>query len=110
MNRKLFANAMLVICTSALILTVIKRAEGIHIPYLIAALSAVAIGFAEPRKGWILAIMQCIFLLTGYFLFTKMPENGGQAEVENFSLYGSAVLTFAGSFLGAFLKRAISGV
>lgn len=110
LNRKLIANAVLVICTSALLLVVIKKADGIHLPYLVAALSAIAIGFAEPHKGWALALMQCFLILTGYFLFTKIPVNGGQIELENFSLYGSAVLIFAGSFIGAFLKRAISGV
>lgn len=108
LDRRLVANSLLVVCTSAILVVVVKDAESIHLPYLMAAFSAIAIGFVEPVKGWILAIMQCVLMIGGYFMFTHIPESGGKRELENFSLYGSAVLVFAGSFLGAFLKRAIN--
>ena len=108
LDRRLLANSVLILFTSAFLVVVIKKAESIHLPYLLATVSAISIGFVEPRKGWVLAIMQCILILSGYFLFTTLPGNGGRIELENFSLYGSAGLTFAGSFLGAFLKRAIN--
>lgn len=108
LDRRLLANSVLVFCTSAFLVVVIKKAESIHLPYLLATISAISIGFVEPQKGWILAIMQSILILSGYFIFTSLPTNGGRIELENFSLYGSAGLTFAGSFLGAFLKRAIN--
>jgi len=108
-NSKIIANFILVICSSVLLIFIIKKAESIHLPYLMAAFSAIALGFAEPHKGWLLAIAQNMLVFAGYFLFTKLPVNGGKIELENFSLYGSAILIFAGSFLGAFIKRAISG-
>lgn len=108
-NSKIIANIILVMCSSMLLIFIIKKAESIHLPYLMAALSAIALGFAEPHKGWLLAIAQNILVFAGYFLFTKIPVNGGKIELENFGLYGSAILVFAGSFLGAFLKRAING-
>ena len=107
-DKRLLVNSGLVIFTSALMLFIIKNATSIHLPYLIATLTAICIGFVEPHKGWILAIMQCIFILGGYYLFTEIPANGGKKELEYFCLYGSAILTFMGSFLGAFLKRAIN--
>ena len=107
-DKRLLVNSGLVICTSVLMLFIIKNATSIHLPYLIATLTAICIGFVEPHKGWILAIMQCIFILGGYYLFTEIPANGGKKELEYFCLYGSAILTFMGSFLGAFLKRAIN--
>jgi tetratricopeptide (TPR) repeat protein len=110
LDKRLGINALLIIVTSILIIIMIKQAEGIHLPFLLAVFSAITIGIVEPLKGWALAIFQCILLIGGYYLFTKMPENMGRQEVENFSLYGSCVLTFAGSFIGGFLKRAfISG-
>ena len=108
LDKRLLANSGLVICTSALMLFIIKNASSIHLPYLIATLTAICIGFVEPHKGWILAIMQCSLLLAGYYLFTEIPVNGGKKELEYFCLFGSAILTFMGSFLGAFLKRAIN--
>jgi tetratricopeptide (TPR) repeat protein len=107
-DRRLAINMVMIIMTSALLLYVIKNAESIHLPYFVAVFSAISIGFAEPYKGWLLAIMQCVLLLAGYFLFTTLPDDKARQELENFSLYGSMILTFAASFLGGFLKRALN--
>lgn len=110
LDKRLGINAILIVVTSILVIVMIKHADGIHLPFLLAVFSAITIGIVEPVKGWALAIFQCILLVAGYYLFTKIPDNMGRQEVENFSLYGSCVLTFAGSFIGGFLKRAfISG-
>jgi tetratricopeptide (TPR) repeat protein len=106
LDKRLAINSLLIVATSILIITIIKKSDGIHLPFLLAVFSAISIGIVEPVKGWLLAIFQCILLVAGYFLFTEFPENTGRQEVESFSLYGSCVLTFAGSFIGAFLKRA----
>lgn len=107
-DKRLTINMVMIILTSALLVYVIKNAESVHLPYLVAVFSAISIGFAEPYKGWLLAIMQCILLLAGYFLLTALPEDQARRELENFSLYGSMILTFAASFLGGFLKRALN--
>ncbi|QRQ99935.1 hypothetical protein [Dyadobacter sandarakinus] len=108
LDRRLLINLIMVTGTSAILVVVVKNAESIHLPYLVAVLSAISIGFAEPHRGWLLAIFQCMLLLAGYFLFTKLPESGSKQELENFCLYGSMILTLAASFLGAFLKRALN--
>lgn len=107
-DKRLVVNAAMIIVTSALLLYVIKNAESIHLPYLIAVFAAISIGFAEPHRGWLLAIVQCVLLLAGYFLFYSLPDNESRQELENFSLYGAMILTFAASFLGGFLKRALN--
>ncbi|TLV03105.1 tetratricopeptide repeat protein [Dyadobacter luticola] len=108
LDRRLIASMTLVLFTSAVVVSAIKNAESVHLPYLVAVFSAISIGFAEPRKGWLLAIMQSLLVLSAYLLFTKAPESSAQKELESFSLYGSIILTFAASFLGGFLKRAFS--
>jgi len=108
LDKRLAINSILIVATSIVIILTIKDSEGIHLPFLLAAVSSVSIGFVEPVRGWILAIAQCALLLAGYFLFTQIPENMGRLEVENFSLYGSCILTFAGSFIGGFFKRALT--
>lgn len=107
-DKRLTINMVMIVLTSALLVYIIKNAESIHLPYLVAVFSAISIGFAEPYKGWLLAIMQCMLLLAGYFLLTALPEDQAGRELENFSLYGSMILTFAASFLGGFLKRALN--
>jgi tetratricopeptide (TPR) repeat protein len=106
--KRLVINMAMIILTSALLVYVVKNAESIHLPYLIAVFSAISIGFVEPYKGWLLAIMQSILILAGYFFFTTLPTDDARQELENFSLYGSMILTFAASFLGGFLKRALN--
>ncbi len=108
LDKRLAINMVMIILTSALLVYVIKNAESIHLPYLVAVFASISIGFVEPYKGWLLAIMQCILLLAGYFLFTMAPRDQARQELENFSLYGSMILTFAASFLGGFLKRALN--
>lgn len=107
-DTRLAVNMAMIVMTSALLIYVIKNAESIHLPYLVAVFSAISIGFAEPYKGWLLAIMQCILLVSGYFVFSAQPDDQARQELENFSLYGSVILTFAASFLGGFLKRALN--
>lgn len=106
-DKRLLTNAAFVLLHSVLLLIVIKRSPVIHWPYLMAAISAAAIGFAEPRKGWALAVLQALALWIGWTVFTKAPTRGGQRELEAFSLYGSMILTFVGSFIGSVLKRAM---
>ncbi|KQS28389.1 hypothetical protein ASG33_17195 [Dyadobacter sp. Leaf189] len=102
------ASTLLVLATSSIIVYVIEDAEGIHLPYLVAVFSAISIGFAEPYRGWMLAILQCVLIYLGYHFFATPPEGSALKELHNFSLYGSMILTFAGSFLGAFMKRALN--
>ncbi|KAA9357725.1 hypothetical protein F0P93_04250 [Larkinella humicola] len=106
-NTRLIINTLLILSNSALLLFVIKWADVVHWPYFLAAVSAAIIGFLEPRKGWILAVLQAAFLWIGYTFFTASPENGGKQELELFCLYGSIFLTFLGSFVGGILKRAV---
>ncbi|MEO6282255.1 MAG: hypothetical protein ABIN80_00975 [Dyadobacter sp.] len=107
-DKKLIVSMVMIVFTSVLIILGVKDAESVHLPYLVAVFCAIAIGFVEPHKGWLLALMQCVLVLSGYFLFTTQPETSGSRELENFSLYGSVILTFVASFLGGFMKRALN--
>lgn len=106
-DRRLLTNSAFVLIYSAVLLYVIKQSPVVHWPYLMAAVSAGAIGFAEPRKGWFLAILQATAILIGYYVFTEIPIKGGERELEAFNVYGSVGLTFVGSFVGGLLKRAM---
>ncbi|MBO0938434.1 hypothetical protein J2I47_17920 [Fibrella sp. HMF5335] len=105
-DRALLIHAGFTTMNALILLLLIKRSPVIHWPYLLAAFSAGAIGFAEPRKGWLLAIWQVIVLATGYWLVVGPAQSSVARELEAFCLYGSIGLTFVGSFLGSILKRA----
>jgi tetratricopeptide (TPR) repeat protein len=108
LDKKLLINAAFVLLNSVLLLLVIKRTPVVHGPYLLAAASAAVIGFAEPRKGWSLALLQAVGLWVGYTFFTETPTRSGQRELEAFGLYGATILSFVGSFIGGVLKRAMN--
>ncbi|KAB7726134.1 hypothetical protein F5984_24975 [Rudanella paleaurantiibacter] len=107
LDRRLAINALFVLLHSVVLLYVVKQSPVIHWPYLMASISAAAIGFAEPRRGWLLALLQASALLIGYYGFTDQPAQSGQKELEAFNLFGSVGLTFVGSFIGSILKRSM---
>lgn len=106
-NRRLLVNIGLTLLSSALILVCIKITSTIHLPYFITPALAAGLGFLEPRRGWLLAVVQAATIWLGYMIFVPTPDNYADSKVEAFGLYGSLILTFVGSFIGGLLKRAL---
>ena len=104
-NRRLLLNVLLTLIGCALLLYCIKVAIAAHLPFLAATILATGLGILEPHKGWFLAVVQAATIWIVYTFFLEHPTNNGDAELENFSLYGSMILTFIGSFIGGRLKR-----
>ncbi|UFH54251.1 hypothetical protein [Spirosoma sp. KNUC1025] len=104
-NRRLLVNTLLTLAGCALLLYCIKIAIAAHLPFLVATLLATVLGVLEPRKGWFLALVQAATIWLVYTFFLDHPTNNSDSEVEVFSLYGSMILTFVGSFIGGRLKR-----
>lgn len=106
-DRRLLLNLGLTLISSFLILVCIKITPSIHLPYLVTPALAAGLGFLEPRRGWLLALVQVGTIWLGYTLFVPTPDDSRDGTVENFGLYGSMILTFVGSFIGGLLKRAL---
>ncbi|ADB37535.1 tetratricopeptide repeat protein [Spirosoma linguale] len=105
-DRQLILNAGLTVMSGLILLYIIKKSPVIHWPYLWAAASAVGLGFLEPRKGWMLALVQVFLILVGYYGLVGPDPVSTHREVEVFSLFGSVGLTFAGSLIGSVLRKA----
>lgn len=106
-DRPLLLSLSLTFISSLVILGCIKIASSIHLPYFITPALAAGLGFLEPRRGWLLAVVQAAVIWLGYMIFVPTPDNTADADVEAFGLYGSIILTFAGSFIGGLLKRGL---
>ncbi len=106
---KFLKGLLLSLLTAPVIVYSIYGTEGVHLPLFLATLSAVGIGFIDPEKGWLLAIVQAILLLVGVLVLTGMVTGRERShpDIELQSLYGAVGLTFAGSFIGAYMKRAL---
>ncbi|MPR33440.1 hypothetical protein [Salmonirosea aquatica] len=81
------------------------RSEGVHVPFLFNMLFSVGLGWLEPKKGWALALMQVVVIFVGYYVFSGFVV-AERPDVAKFATYLAAVPTLAGSFMGAFMKRA----
>lgn len=108
-TRQLLLHAGLTILSSLLLVYIVKKSPVIHWPYLWAAASAVGLGFLEPRKGWVLALLQAFLLVVVYYVAVGPSPLSTHREVETFSLFGSVGLTFVGSLIGSVLQKAYSG-
>lgn len=94
--------ALLIGLSSGLLLFMVGRGMVIHLPYFVAVLAGVGIGWLEPRKGWVLAVAHLVVLGLAYLLFS---ENFRQNDLEKFTLFGSMGLIMVGGFLGGLLRR-----
>lgn len=106
-DYRLRINLGLTLLSSVLILVCIKITPSIHLPYFITPALAACIGFLEPRRGWLLAVVQATVIWLIYQLIVPTPDDYADGQVEAFGLYGSMILTFVGSFIGGLLKRAL---
>lgn len=107
LDRRLLLNLGLTLLSSVLILICVKITVSIHLPYLVTPALAAGLGFLEPRRGWLLAVVQAGTIWLGYMLIAPPPDDNRDREVEAFGLYGSMILTFVGSFIGGLLKRSL---
>lgn len=106
-DRRLLINLVLTWLGCILLLYCIKVAIAAHLPYLVATILATGLGLLEPRRGWLLALVQAATIWIVYTFFLDHPTNNVKVELEDFGLYGSMILTFIGSFIGSRLKRVL---
>lgn len=105
--RPAWVSIGLTLLSSLIVLTCIKLTPTIHLPYLVTPALAAGLGFLEPRKGWVLAVLQAALIWMGYTLFFPNPNDAHDRDIEQFGLYGSIILTFVGSFIGGLLQRTL---
>lgn len=83
------------------------KSEGVHVPFLFNMLFSVGLGWLEPKKGWALALVQVAVIFISYYVFSGSDLLVAERpDVAKFATYLAAVPTLAGSFMGAFMKRA----
>jgi len=108
-NKKLLIGVLLALISATVVIYVIRVASGVHFPFLIAAIGAVIIGFTDSRRGWWIAIIQSVLILSGIFFAADWISgvNRELPELEIYGALGAVAMTFTGSFIGAFMKRAL---
>ena len=106
-EKALKLHLLLAALSGLILLFVIGQSESIHISFLAIVLLSAGLGVLQPRKGWMLALVQIGVILIGYFLL-KNNQSLMPSKVAEFCTYVSPFPTLVGSFMGAFIKRALS--
>ena len=85
------------------------KSESVHLPFLLNMVFSVGLGWLEPKKGWALALVQVATIFISYYVFSDSKLLVAERpDVAEFATYLAAVPTLAGSFMGAFMKRAFA--
>ncbi len=103
-SDKFIWHVLIALLGGVLVIFVTRQGYSIHVPYLAAILSGLSLGWLQPRKGWVLALIQVAALLVGYFL---LMDQFARKDLAAFSVYGSVGLILLGGLLGGVLKRNI---
>ncbi len=109
MSTQFIRNSIVSILFAVVILVITLYSESVHIPFLINMILSFLIGILEPKKGWILAIIQGVIVMAGYVLVMQFKViHAVRPDLALFTTYFALPIAFTGSYLGGFLKRAIS--
>lgn len=101
-NLILVRNVGITICTALLIAYTNFNVETGYYAMSVIALSSFLIGFLEPRRGWILALVQSVIVLSFYYLKPMKPVN---EDLAMFSSYITVALSLIFGFVAGGLGR-----
>jgi hypothetical protein len=84
------------------------KSQTVHLPFLINVLLSLGLGWLQPRKGWVLALLQTLTIGVVYTLFSNSDLMvATNPDTARFTTYVAAFPTLTGAFMGAMLARAI---
>jgi len=85
--NKFYRNLIITVVSTALVIYIIYHSigSGAYLAMSALALSSFLIGYLEPKRGWILALLQVTILLCVYFLNIIEPISRDLAMFATFS-------------------------
>lgn len=104
MNFTFIINITITLTVSCLVVYVIYHSigTGVYIMMTALVLSSFFIGYLEPRKGWILALLQVAILLSVHFLKLIKPIS---ADIALFGTFAGCGISLVFSFVAGRLAR-----
>lgn len=105
-TKTLVRDALIAVGTSLLVTVFCFIGPTIHTPFLVGMLSALGLGWLQPKKGWLLAIEQTVLIAVFYFAFNTFKiMTPHDAEATQFTALLQFFPAFTGSFLGSFIRK-----
>lgn len=104
MDSKFLRHIAISLAVSSLVIYIIYHSigTGAYIMMSALALSSFFIGYLEPRRGWILALLQVIILLSVHFLKLIKPVS---ADMALFGTFAGCGISLVFSFVAGRLAR-----
>lgn len=104
MNLTFLRNIAITLTVSSVVIYVIYHTygSGAYLTMSALALSAFLMGYLEPHRGWILALLQISVLMTVHFLKLVKPVN---ADLAMFATFAGSGISLVFSFVASRLAR-----
>ncbi len=104
MDTKFLRHIAISLAVTALVVYIIYHSigSGAYLMMSALALSSFLIGYLEPHRGWILALMQVAILLSVYFLKLFTPVS---ADMAMFGTFAGCGISLVFSFVAGRLAR-----
>ena len=102
---KFHQNILICIILSLLQVFIINKAISIYIPFLFTLVFSFSYGLLEPRKGWMLAIIQVLIIVLGFWCLKSLGISPIKPYEAEFATYACIFPSFVVSFFGSFLFK-----
>ncbi|MDR6560146.1 MULTISPECIES: hypothetical protein [Arcicella] len=100
-------NTIVTIAATLVIIAVNLNADVVHWPLFVILLSALVIGYLEPKKGWISAIQLIVGIFAGFYLAQFLGIEAKFPNINQFSTYISPLPCLFGGFMGSFFSKTL---
>jgi hypothetical protein len=105
-NKNLIRDAVITVFTSLIVAVACFYGPTVHLPFLVGMLTAIGLGWLQPRKGWVLAIEQVLLTALFYFIIARLQLlTPFDADATQFTALLQFFPAFTGSFLGGVVRR-----
>lgn len=105
-NKTLTRDALITVFSSAIVAVSCFYGPSVHLPFLVGMITAIGLGWLQPRKGWVLAIEQILLTAVFYFFIERLQIlTPFDADATQFTALLQFFPVFTGSFLGGVIRR-----
>ncbi len=99
-------NLALMVVLSLLSVLIIQYSTFVYLPPMLILAFSFFGGVLEPRKGWILALIQIAIIIASYWMLkTTKWMTPSNEEAAFFATHSSPLATLSASFMGALIKK-----
>ncbi len=83
--------------------------ESVHFPFLVNLLFSIGLGWLEPHKGWLPAIVQVVTVLAAAYVISGYNlVEAEKPDVASFTALLGFLPALTGALMGAFFRRTFS--